>query len=924
DTTANPVVRIKAAISFVSLDEAEANQRTEATTWDFDRERRAAAGMWTAELSRVRVEGGAPGLQRTFYTALYHCMLHPNIYSDAGGSYRGFDGRVHYAERGHAEYANFSGWDIYRTEIPLLAVLEPQRTSDMMRSLVDASSQMGWLPKWSLVNVETGVMGGDPSDPMLAAAYAFGARGFDTRAALAAMVKGASLRAGNPLGQGWYEQRPALDDYVTRGYVVNVHTTNVAPLANGASLTMEYALDDFAIARVAGALGDRRDAAMMSARAQNWSNLFDRSAGLIEPRDPDGAFEQPPITEAGQSGFQEGNAAQYTWMVPQDGAGLIRAMGGRPNAVAKLDEYFSQIDAGQNAPFAWLGNEPSIGSPWAYLSAGAPWKAQRVIRDAMTQLWGDTPDGIPGNDDLGTMSAWYVLCALGLYPQEPAVPYFDLGAPSFARARVRVPGGASIDIDARGASAENAYVQSVSVGGTSWHHSWVGFSPDKPLRLDFTLGAAPNIAWGADPADAPPSYESTPVRFPASTSAQISLASTSEVDAAPGGSFPLRVRVTTSSTTVTPLSWRAGAPDGFVVTPSSGRLNPAAGSANEYDVQVTVAPHARTGIYHVWFAGQTDDGALLPRTDAVVRVARPGDHVVLAYAVNLFDNSIEPIDVASHATGAPIIVGELPRALAVSPDGKRVYVSDNGANVVSVVDTNLRRVIATVSVGRSPWGIGVTPDGATVWVANNGDDTVQPIDTATLQAGKPIAVGHTPETLTIVRDGSRLYVADPGSDDVTPVDLARRAALAPIAVGMRPRAITVSPDGKSIYASNYGSASVTPIDVATGRALPAIHAGAAPRGLAVSPDGKWLYVTDFGGGAVSVVDAATGATVKSIPVGLNPVAVAFDPRGTTAFVVNLDDNDCVAIDAASGAVSPPIRLGDRPIDIATNGGGGDL
>ncbi len=330
----------------------------------------------------------------------------------------------------------------------------------MMQSLVDAARQQnGWLPRWALVNGPTSVMGGDSIDPVIAGGYAFGARDFDARGALAAMVQGASRTSG-PTGQGWYVPRWELDDdYLRRGFVVNTHTTSVSPVPNGASETLEYALDDFSIARLAYALHSNRTYDDFMRRSSNWATLFDGASGWIAPRDADGAFMQTPITENGQSGFQEGNAAQYTWMVPQDLRDLIAAMGGRAAGSAKLDEFFTQLDAGQDHPYAWLGNEPSLGAPWVYLTAGAPWRAQDIVRRALTTLYGDTPDGLPGNDDLGTMSAWYLWCAIGLYPQNPAVRFLDVGAPLFTSVTLRAPNGPTIVIRAPQAATDRPYVQ---------------------------------------------------------------------------------------------------------------------------------------------------------------------------------------------------------------------------------------------------------------------------------------------------------------------------------------------------------------------------------------------------------------------------------------------------------------------------------
>lgn len=916
DTTADPTVNVKVALSWVSVDGARANLRAEAHSWDIDAVRASAYRAWDSELGRVRIGGGTDEQRRVFYTALYHTMLHPNIYSDADGRYRGFDGRVHAADRGHIEYATFSGWDIYRTEVPLLAMLEPARTSDMMRSLVHAAQQSGWLPKWSLVNAETAVMGGDPSDPIIAGAYAFGARDFDARAALSAMVKGAT-RTGGPLGQGWYFQRPGLDEYLSRGYVVNDHTTNVAPLANGASLTLEYSLDDFSISQLARALGDARTASTMAARSENWTNLFDGWSGLITPRDRDGAFERAPLNENGQNGFQEGTAAQYTWMVPQGYSTLFEGLGGRQRAVAALDAFFTQIDAGQAEPYAWMGNEPSIGSPWAYLSAGAPWKAQAVIRDVMTQLWGDTPDGIPGNDDLGTMSAWYVWCALGLYPQNAAAPVLDIGAPLFPYARVRVPHGATLDIRSPGASAAAAYVRSVRLGGSPWSRSWISFDAARPVKLEVSVSATPNRYWASAPADAPPSYAAGAAKFPAYSASTIMPPAPAELTLAPGASASFRFAIQNASTAPDTIAWTAQASDPLTVSPLNGRLDAAAAAASSINASVAVAPHTPSGLYDFSIAGVAGSGAALARVTGVVRVMAPGERLpALAYVANFFDNEVAPFDPRTHAVGQPIVVGELPREVAISPDGRRVYASDNGANAVSVIDTASQSVVATISVGRSPWGVRVSPDSSTVWVANGGDDTIQPIDAATLVPGKPIAVGLNPEDIAISPDGSMLWVVDVNSGEVTPVDARTDTALDPIAVGPHPRGIAISPDGRRLFVSNFAGNSVTPIETATRKPGTAIPVGVAPRGLVVSPDNRMLYVADFGSNEVSRIDLTTMTALAPIPAGLNPVAVGLDASGSTLFVVDQDDNNCLPIDLATLRAGSPIPLGDRPMSFA--------
>ncbi len=918
DTTVNPTVEIKAAISYVSVSGALANLRTEATTWNIDAERRATQSAWAQELGRIDVSGGSERDERVFYTALYHALLHPNVFSDADGSYRGFDDQIHRTDSGHVEYANFSGWDVYRTQIPLIAMIDPVRTSDMMRSFVDAARQWGFLPRWSLANTESGVMGGDPADPSIAGAYAFGARDFDARAALQAMVKGAT-DVSSPPGLGWYVERPGLDEYLSRGYVVNTHTTNVSPVPNGASLTLEYSLDDFSIAQLAKAIGDQTTYQTMMRRAQNWATLFDRSTDLIAPRDSGGAFQQTPITDAGQSGFQEGNAAQYTWMVPQNYAALIGGMGGDAAAQAKLDAYFAQINAGQDKPFAWLGNEPSLGSPWVYLYAGAPYKEETVVRDALTQLFGDTPDGIPGNDDLGTMSAWYVWCALGLYPANPAAPVLDLGTPLFAHARIAVPDGAEIAIDAPQASDDAAYIEKVTLNGRPWSKSWVPFALDRPMRLTVAVGSRPNTSWAAAPQDAPPSYALGRVEFPPSTAVSIAF-SEPQVDIAPRGVVNLSLSATapagSSAAPVTlkiyaPLSWNVIAGNGAPLQIVPGR---------QETLQLQASSDSEPGLYPVSVAGTTPDGAVLSRASIVVRVIRSGQSLRLGYIANFFGDSITPIDPNTGETGVDIPVGLNPRDLALSPDGTRVYVADNGSNDVSVVDTASQKTIATVKVGNAPWGIRVTPEGKTVWVANSGDNTVQPIDTTTLLAGAPIAVGAQPGGIAISPNGDTLYVADQAANAVTPVDLRSGRALLPIAVGAQPRTVLVAADNATIFSSDKGANSVTIASV-THPGGPdvgpvTIPVGVLPKALALTPDGKPLYVADSGGNSVTPIDLATHSALPPIVVGFEPVAIGISKDGLTAFVVNLGDNDCVEVDLPTRRVGTPVPLAAWPVAIA--------
>ena len=549
NTTKQSQVTMKVAISYVSQAGAQSNLNAEDPGWSESSVAKSTYKQWDQLLDRVRIGGGTNEQQVNFYTALYHAMLEPSIFSDDNGNYLGFDNDIHRAPRGQTQYANFSGWDIYRSEIPLLAVVAPQQTSDMVTSLLNDEAQGGWLPKWGFANDYTQVMNGDAADPIIAEAYAFGARDFNLKAALAAMVKGASTTPTTAqLGQGFYVERPQLPDYLSLGYVPNTQESDLSPEDNGASETLEYASADFAIGEFAADLGQSSTASTYLQRSQNWTNIFNVDTGYIQPRDGSGDFpEFGPTTDGmgsfGQSGFQEGDAAQYTWMVPQDVQGLVSGMGGDAAANSRLDSFFTQLNAGPNLPNEWAGNEPSLGTPWIYDYTGEPYQTESTVHELLDDVYADTPGGEPGNDDLGAMSSWYVWSALGLYPATPGVPVLALGAPIFPEAQISLPGGHQLVEKAPGAST-STYVSNLKVNGKTWSQVWLpgdaltgakaptgagldattqsaaipasgGGARSNTTVLDFTMTGTPDKTWGAAAADAPPSYPSGTLSFPA-------------------------------------------------------------------------------------------------------------------------------------------------------------------------------------------------------------------------------------------------------------------------------------------------------------------------------------------------------------------------------------------------------------------------
>ena len=918
DAMQNRQVQMKIGLSFVSTAGARANLAAEAAGWNLIGTRDRATEKWSAMLRRITIDGGTTVQQRTFYSAFYHTLLHPNVISDVTGEYRGFDGRVHHVAAGHAEYANYSDWDIYRTEVPLLALIAPSETSDMMQSLVDAYRQEGWLPRWPLVNGPTSVMGGDSVDAVIGGAYAFGARAFDARGALAAMIKGATSTQPPP-AQGWYFERWELrDQYLQRGYVVNTHTTSVAPVPNGASETLEYALDDFAISRLALAVGDRSLYRDFFARSSNWATLFDAATGWIAPRDPDGAFMQTPLTENGQSGFQEGNAAQYTWMVPQDLRDLINALGGARAAAAKLDGFFAQLNAGQDKPYAWLGNEPSIGTPWVYLSAGEPWRAQAILRQALTTLYSDTPDGLPGNDDLGTMSAWYVWCAMGLYPQNPAMRYLSIGAPLFRSVRIESPSGLTLEVSAPNAATDAQYVEALRVDGRASDKSWIALPDRGTVRLDITLGATADERWATGPGDAPPSYALRTPAIPAATAAEfVKPATPIVVRAGDGFGTPVTLDVSNRlGETAADVTWLATLPRGLHVDDSGGRISIAPHAERAVDLHLTADGALRTGYYDVRFDGNAPNGARLEHLDLPVRVAHGDDWPSMAYATNRFGNSVTPIDLTTGVAANEIAVGEEPRAAALSGDGERLYVVESGANEVGVVDTRAGKRIATVKTGGTPMDAALTPDGKTLWVVSNDDGTVQAIDTATLRAGATVHVGSHPRALAIDAGGSTLYVSNSWSNSVTPIDLRTNAAGEDIFVGLRPAGIAISRDGKRLYVVDSAANDVTVVDLETRRPVARIPVGVDPLAITISPDGRAAYVSNHANSTITPLDLQTNEAATPIEVGGAPLGISFTADGKQALVLLSRDNAAVFVDVAARRAGDPIRLGNGPYGLA--------
>jgi len=493
-------VLVRAGTSFTSFEAASRNLDAEIGSAGFDEVRGRAEAAWESALGRVRVREGTEEQRQVFYTALYHALLQPRLFSDAEGTYPRFGGggAVERAA-GFDYYDDFSLWDTFRAQHPLLVLLQPERVPHLARSLLAKADLGGFLPNFPGWNSYTSAMIGDHGASVIADAWVKGVRGFHGEAALAALVRNATEtppREEYVDGKG----RRALAEYRALGYIpLEQEVEEAFHRREQVSRTLEYAYDDFAISALARALGRQDVADEFARRAAGWRNVFDPSIGFVRGRHADGRWVGAFDPAAEQPWITEGTPWHYTFFVPHDVAGLIEAMGGREAFVARLDRLFAE---GRY----WHGNEPSHHIAYLYDHAGAPWRTQEEVRRILASEYGLGPAGLKGNDDTGQMSAWYVFSALGLYPVCPGSPHYEIGSPLFEEARVDVGGGRTFTVRAPGASASKLYIQSATLDGRPHDRPWISHAEvARGATLELRMGPRPNRSWGARTGDAPPS-----------------------------------------------------------------------------------------------------------------------------------------------------------------------------------------------------------------------------------------------------------------------------------------------------------------------------------------------------------------------------------------------------------------------------------
>jgi predicted alpha-1,2-mannosidase len=645
DAAADREVVAKIGVSYTGQAGARANLAAETAEqgFDFGAVRAAAHERWEQMLGKVEISGGERDRRVAFYTALYHALMHPNAVGDSDGSYMGFDGEVHHADD-YEPMANFSLWDTYRPQNQLLELLVPGVARDVALSLLAVRREGGWLPRWELVNSETNIMTGDPVTPFLVENWSKGLLAGHEQEAYAALRENAT---GTPPEDSPYNGRNGNPWYTRRGYVPSgldcVYKGGDNDCSHPASATLEYAAADASLALMAAGLGHDKDARMFADRGQNYRNLWDARIGTFRPRMEDGSWIDPYDPATGNEQFHESGAYQYQWLVPQDPAGMIGLLGGKPAANARLDEFFAYekllADPARTVREEWVNqaydyygattynpnNEPDLLSPYTYLWTGEPYKTATIVRAAET-LFTNGPDGMTGNDDLGTMSAWYVFTSLGLYPTMSGANFYGITSPQFPEAKVEVGDhghqGGTLVIAAPDTSADNRYIAEARLDGAPLTRTWVRQGEiARGGRLEYRLDTETS-SWGTRPQDAPPSVNAG-TRSPARDLA--GRLSPAQAFVPPSADAPSQARFALDLVVAAPRSAdvtvTVAVPSGFTVEPQRRTVtvdSDAMPTSVRVPVTVTVPAGTPEGGYPVVVTARMAGVDAITRTAAVV------------------------------------------------------------------------------------------------------------------------------------------------------------------------------------------------------------------------------------------------------------------------------------------------------------------
>ena len=493
DTEEGDQVVVTTAISGVSMEGAQNNLRTEAPHNDFDKYLAEAKDAWNKQLSTIEVVGGNADDRVNFYTALYHSMIAPTIYSDVDGKYYGPDKQVHQTN-GWTNYSTFSLWDTFRAAHPLFTYTEPARVNDMVKSFIAFFEQNGRLPVWNFWGSETDMMIGYHSVPVIVDAYLKGIGDFDAEKALEACIATANI-----------DEYRGIGSYKKNGYIPYNVTDKYNSENWSLSRTLEYAFDDFCIAEMAKKMGKTELANEFYKRSQNYRNVYNPATNFMQPIDDKGVFQPNFNPDEYTAHICESNAWHYFWSVQHDIKGLIALSGGQDKFAAKLDSMFTYIPAGnEELPIFSTGmigqyahgNEPSHHVIYLYNKVRQPWKAQKYAAEVMHKLYFNAPAGLCGNEDCGQMSAWYVFSAMGFYPVNPVSGEYEIGTPLFPEMRLNLKNGKTFTVLAPNVSRENIYIQSVKVNGKPYDKSYITHQQIMDgATIEFVMGNQPGEIW---------------------------------------------------------------------------------------------------------------------------------------------------------------------------------------------------------------------------------------------------------------------------------------------------------------------------------------------------------------------------------------------------------------------------------------------
>ena len=492
-TAQGEVIDVKIGTSFISLDQARDNLKREIPDWNFARIKAEGRSVWNEALNKIRIQGASKDDRVNFYTAMYHTLLFPRIFSEYGRYYSAFDDRIHNG----VSYNDYSLWDTFRAEHPLLLLTQPQIVPDMITSLLQMYEEGGWMPKWPNPTYSN-IMIGTHADSVIADAYVKGIRGFDLQKAYAATYKDAMTPPDGDMTNRWadrapwtaFEARGGLTWYKSLGYVPIDKTDE------SVSRTLEFAYDDYCVAQLAKAVGKQDDYELLMQRSRNYKNLYDPVVGFMRPKKSDGTWDEEAWAskEDRKPGFTEGSPWTYLFCEMQDIPGMIALLGGAQKFAAKLDENFSGGHYRHD-------NEPGHHYTYLYDYCGEPWKTQEKVRETMASQYHNAPDGLSGNDDCGQMSAWYIFSAMGFYPVTPGTPVYALGSPLFKRATIMLDkpyNKGPFTVIALNQSLANKYIQSATLNGKPLKEPFIKHSDiSNGSTLVFLMGPKPNKKWGS-------------------------------------------------------------------------------------------------------------------------------------------------------------------------------------------------------------------------------------------------------------------------------------------------------------------------------------------------------------------------------------------------------------------------------------------